>query len=85
MNSQVLGSCMYTAQGKIICERGLSSMPSPSKNFVESFVNLLPNEEGSDCKKIQKSLTEITSKYNCNTSIQNENQKCSFKFTCADK
>lgn len=76
-----MSTCMYTAQGVIVCNKN----ESPKPEIVENFLNLRPNEDDSDCTSLNKQFTTIASSYNCNAVVQNNAPKCSFKFDCQEK
>jgi len=76
-------SCIYTAQGKVICQDDKKKNKLPI--LLESFINTLPNQKDTDCVALNKKLSNITSGYNCNTETQNNGSECVFNFNCNQK
>jgi hypothetical protein len=77
-------SCIYTAQGKVICQddkKKHNKLPI----LLESFINTLPNQKDTDCIALNKKLSNIVSGYNCNSETQNNGNECVFNFKCNQK
>lgn len=71
-------TCIYTAQGKVICNKKKTNVPM----LLEGFVNTIPNQKDSECNVLGRKLTNLVAGYNCDISSTNSGEKCSFTFNC---
>lgn len=74
--------CIYTSQGKIICQK--KNKPSNIPMLLENFVNINPNEKNNSCSQINNKFTDIISNYKCDTINNITNSNCLFKFKCQE-
>jgi len=71
--------CIYTAQGKVVCQTGASSKNPVLERFVER-----PNETESPCMVLTKKINDAVSSHDikCNTQFQSADPyNCSFSFS----
>jgi hypothetical protein len=72
-------TCIYTAQGQIVCQNGHSTK---KPLMLEGFVDTRPNENEAPCHMLNKKFNETASKYQCNASSEIADPKnCTFRFT----
>ncbi len=75
-------SCIYTAQGQILCQSNEKKTPMIVENFAQ--VNTQPNQTTGVCTTLGKKLSDIANNYNCSAVINNTPPNCTFQFKCSE-
>ena len=78
-------TCIYTTQGKVVCNKAKDATKPSLPFLLESFVNTNPNQQDNDCSLMNKKFNEVAVNFNCSSQIDNNPPNCSFKFDCKEK